>query len=89
VHSSDFGSIRVYHSGGQDFQQRVIDATYEIVEETPRPMTPLDSFNAFEDSRSCVPVTASQHLPNSDTDQDVRATIEQEVGATQGLKDKT
>src|SRR5262249_39656086 len=31
VQSTDFGSIRVHHSGGKDFQQRVIDATYQIV----------------------------------------------------------
>lgn len=34
--SSDFGSISVRHSGGKDFADRVLDATYRVVEETPR-----------------------------------------------------
>jgi len=41
VQSADFGSIRVHHSGGKDFNQRVIDATYQIVDEAPRTMAAI------------------------------------------------
>ncbi len=51
VQSADFGSIRVHHSGGQDFQQRVIDATYQIVEEAPRTMAAIEEWKAIELSR--------------------------------------
>jgi hypothetical protein len=51
VQSSDFGSIRVHHSGGLDFQQRVIDATYQIVEEAPRTMAAIEEWKQIELSR--------------------------------------
>ena len=37
VQSADFGSIAVRHSGGRDFEQRVIDATYKVIEDTLGP----------------------------------------------------
>lgn len=51
VQSADFGSIRVHHSGGQDFQQRVIDATYQIIEETPRTMAAIEAWKQIELTR--------------------------------------
>jgi hypothetical protein len=38
VQSSDFGNISVRHSGKDDFQNRIIDATYEVVEQADRTM---------------------------------------------------
>src|SRR5262245_11348109 len=35
VAAESFGGISVRHAGGPDFQDRVIDATYRIVEDTP------------------------------------------------------
>jgi hypothetical protein len=34
--SANFGTISVKHSGGRDFENRIIDATRQIVEETPK-----------------------------------------------------
>ena len=51
VQSADFGSIRVHHSGGEDFQQRVIDATYQIVEEAPGRMAAIEEWKQIELSR--------------------------------------
>jgi len=36
VASADFGAISVKHSGSRDLEERVIDATFKIVEDTPR-----------------------------------------------------
>jgi hypothetical protein len=51
VQSADFGSIRVHHSGGKDFQQRVIEATYQIVEEAPRTMAAIEAWKQIELTR--------------------------------------
>lgn len=48
VQSSDFGSIRVHHSGGRDFQQRMINATYQIDEEAPRTMATIEAWMQIE-----------------------------------------
>ena len=34
--SADYGSVKVRHSGGADFEKRVIDATFSIVEDQAR-----------------------------------------------------
>ena len=36
VASTDFGNISVKHSGGSDFHERILDATFRIVEDTPK-----------------------------------------------------
>lgn len=36
IASANFGTISVNHSGGKDFESRIIDATSQIVENTPR-----------------------------------------------------
>lgn len=48
VRSADFGSISVRHSGGIDFRERVIDATYQVIEETPRTMARVDAWKQIE-----------------------------------------
>lgn len=48
VASADFGSISVKHSGGKDFHDRVIDATYRIVEDTPRAMERIEAWKGIE-----------------------------------------
>ncbi|HXJ59425.1 MAG TPA: DUF932 domain-containing protein [Verrucomicrobiae bacterium] len=35
-HSADLGSVSVRHTGGKDFDQQIIDATYEVMDTGPR-----------------------------------------------------
>lgn len=42
VQSADFGSISVNHSGGADFHERILDATYQVVEEMPRTLAQIE-----------------------------------------------
>ncbi len=44
VASSDFGSISVKHSGGSDFHDRIIDATFRIVEDTPKVLEQIETW---------------------------------------------
>jgi hypothetical protein len=44
VASADFGSILVKHSGGQDFGQKIIDATFRIVEDTPKVFQQIEAW---------------------------------------------
>ncbi len=44
VQSADFGSISVRHSGGGDFRERILDATYRVVEETPRTLEKIGAW---------------------------------------------
>ncbi|MDR3620492.1 MAG: DUF932 domain-containing protein [Paludisphaera borealis] len=55
VASADFGSISVKHSGAKDLEERVIDATYKIVEETPRVAEQIEAWKQ-------VSLTAPQQL---------------------------
>ena len=48
VQSSDFGSISVRHSGGSDFGDRVIDATYEVIEDAPRTLEKIEAWKGIE-----------------------------------------
>jgi hypothetical protein len=48
VQSADFGSISVRHSGGRDFEQRVIDATCEVIEDAPRTLEKIEGWKAIE-----------------------------------------
>src|SRR4051794_35431274 len=48
VHSSDHGSISVRHSGGPGFRNRVIDATFQIMDDAPRTMAKIDAWKQIE-----------------------------------------
>lgn len=48
VQSADFGSISVRHSGGDEFQERIIDATYQVVEEMPRIAASIEAWKQIE-----------------------------------------
>ncbi len=47
VKDSDFGSFKIRHVGDQDFKQQVIDATYKIVEDTPKVMGQIDRWKGI------------------------------------------
>ena len=55
VASADFGGISVRHKGGEDFPQRIIDATYQIIEETPKTLARIEEWKA-------TPLTPPQQL---------------------------
>jgi hypothetical protein len=44
VASADFGGISIKHSGGSDFNQRIIDATYEIIDQTPKTLATIETW---------------------------------------------
>jgi hypothetical protein len=48
VQSSDHGSISVRHSGGPDFRDRVIDATFRIMDEAPRTLAKIDAWKRID-----------------------------------------
>lgn len=48
VQSSDHGSISVRHQGGTDFHDRVIDATYQIMEDAPKTLAQIDKWKAID-----------------------------------------
>jgi hypothetical protein len=48
VQSSDHGSISVRHSGGQDFRDRVIDATVQVMDEAPRTLAKIEAWKRIE-----------------------------------------
>ena len=52
---ADFGGISVRHSGGQDFRQRVIDATFQIVNDTPKVMASIEAWKG-------IPLTRPQQI---------------------------
>ncbi len=44
VASADFGNISVRHKGGDDFPQRIIEATYQIIEDAPKTLAQIDEW---------------------------------------------
>lgn len=48
VATADFGGISVRHKGGEDFSERIIDATYQIIEETPRTLQQIDAWKQMQ-----------------------------------------
>jgi hypothetical protein len=48
VASADFGGISVRHKGGEDFPQRIIDATYQIIEETPKTLATIEEWKQIQ-----------------------------------------
>lgn len=53
--SADYGSVKVRHSGGKDFEKRVIDATFSIVEDQARVTGQIGDWKA-------IPLTPPQQL---------------------------
>ena len=51
VASADFGGISVKHSGGLDFNSRVIDATYRIIEDTPKTLATIEEWKGISLTR--------------------------------------
>src|SRR4051794_40928591 len=48
VQSSDHGSISVRHSGGPDFRDRVIDATFRIMDDAPRTLAKIEQWKRID-----------------------------------------
>ena len=48
VQSSDHGSISVRHSGGADFGDRVLDATFRIMDDAPRILAKIDAWKQID-----------------------------------------
>lgn len=48
VATADFGGISVRHKGGEDFHERIIDATYEIIEQTPRTLEQIETWKQIQ-----------------------------------------
>jgi hypothetical protein len=48
VQSADHGSISVRHSGGQDFRDRVIDATFQVMDSAPRTLAKIEAWKQIE-----------------------------------------
>ncbi len=67
VQSADFGSISVRHAGGGDFAERIIDATYQVVEETPRTLEKIGAWKLIGLTRpqqEAFAAAASELKPN-------------------------
>jgi hypothetical protein len=50
VQSGDTGSIAVRHSGAADLRERVIDATFQIMDEAPRTLAKIEVWKGIEPS---------------------------------------
>jgi hypothetical protein len=48
VATADHGSISVRHPGGADLRERVIDATFQIMDEAPRTLAKIDAWKRVE-----------------------------------------
>ena len=44
VQAADFGGVSVRHSGGNDFNQKIIDATFEVMDQAPKTMEQIATF---------------------------------------------
>lgn len=51
VRTADYGSVKLNHSGGNGFQQQVIDATYQVMDEAPQTMRKIETWKAIETTR--------------------------------------
>lgn len=47
IASANFGTISVKHSGGRDFERRIIDATHRIAEDTPRAFDTVEQWKGI------------------------------------------
>src|SRR4051812_11811089 len=67
VQSSDHGSISVRHSGGSDFRERVIDATFQIMDDAPRTLAKIETWKQIALSppqRDAFAAAAMELKPN-------------------------
>jgi hypothetical protein len=48
VQASDHGSTSVRHSGGSDFRDRVIDATFRIMDEALRTLARIETWKPID-----------------------------------------
>lgn len=44
THSADLDSVSVHHKGGSDFHQKIIDATYEVMDSAPKTMAQIQEW---------------------------------------------
>ena len=65
--SADYGSIKVRHSGGADFEKRVIDATFSIVEDQTRVTGQIGEWKA-------IPLSPPQQLAFAEAALELRGT---------------
>lgn len=49
--TASFGGISIRHKGGDDFGQRIIDATYRVVEQTPAIMNTVEEWKGINLTR--------------------------------------
>jgi hypothetical protein len=77
VASADFGGISVKHSGGSDLEDKVIDATYRIIEETPRIMDQIEAWKGIplDPAKQLAFATAALELRESDSQIEPRALL--------------
>jgi len=47
IASANFGTISVKHSGGRDFESRIIDATHQIAESTPKAFDQVEAWKGI------------------------------------------
>lgn len=47
IASANFGTISVKHSGGRDFESRIIDATHQIAENTPKAFEQVEAWKGI------------------------------------------
>jgi hypothetical protein len=48
VQSADYGSVSVRHSGGSDFHDRIIDATFQIMDDAPKTLEKINAWKQIE-----------------------------------------
>ena len=77
VASADFGGISVKHSGGRDLEERIIDATYRIVEETPRVLDQIEAWKSvtLDPARQLAFATAALEIRDGTAEIEPRALL--------------
>lgn len=68
VQSSDFGGVSVRHQGGADFDQKVLDATFSVVENTQKVTESISEWKqlALPAPKQLAYANAASELMNSD-----------------------
>ncbi len=77
VASADFGGISVKHSGGAELEERILDATYQIIEETPRVMQQIGTWKAIplDPARQLAFATAALEIRDGTAEIEPRALL--------------
>ena len=65
VQSADFGTVSVRHSGSDDFADKIIDATYEVIGTTRHTLDKIDAWKSIE-------LTPPQRLALADATTELR-----------------